>query len=344
MNREADMQLGTEPLLEQHRIFHSRHVGEARAYLEHKEFHLEINPRWAGELDMRINGVYLPGMWFGYFQYGLPVATRAVGRDDYWIQMPVCGQIEVIGSSSTAICDSRHAAVLSPTHTDFYLVRSSSRCGRLCLSLTKASLVGQLAALLGELPTAPLDFAPTIDLATGYGRSLARYVLMAVADLEQAGSVLWSPTTMRTFEQFITTALLLSHPHNYSNALRCLEKSIAPRDVRRAVDYIEAHLDQAITVADLVVATGVAGRTLFMHFKSFKGVSPMRYARDARLRQVRQALLRAEPDASVTEIAMSTGFTHMGRFSVEYRRRFGETPSQTLKQRHQRGRLMRNSS
>jgi AraC-like DNA-binding protein len=329
------MHHGAAPLLERHRIFHSRIVDEARAYLERKEFHLEINPRWAGELDMRINGIYLPGMWFGYFQYGLPVATRAVGRDDYWVQMPIRGQIEVMGSSSSAICDTRRAAVLSPTHTDFYLVRSGSRCGRLCLSLTKASLVGQLGALLGELPTAPLDFAPTIDLATGYGRSLARYVLMAAADLEQTGSVLWSPTTMSTFEQFITTALLLSHPHNYSNALRCLDKPIAPRDVRRAVDYIEAHLDQAITVADLVTATGVAGRTLFMHFKSFKGVSPMRYARDARLRKVRQALLRADPEASVTDIALNAGFTHMGRFSVTYRRRFGESPSDTLRSHKQ---------
>jgi AraC-like DNA-binding protein len=331
MNMEAGMQFGTAPLLDQHRIFHSRGVEEAQAYLEQKEFRLEINPRRVGKLDMRINGVYLPGMWFGYFQYGLPVATRAVGRDDYWVQLPVCGQIEVIGSSSSVICDTRCAAVLSPTHTDFYLVRSGSGCGRLCLSLTRASLVGQLAALLGELPTAPLEFAPTIDLATGYGRSLARYVLMAVADLEQADSVLWSKTTMSTFEQFIITALLLSHPHNYSNALRRLEKPIAPRDVRRAVDYIETHLDQAVTVADLVKATGVAGRTLFMHFKNFKGVSPMRYLRNTRLRQVRQALLRADPDESVTEIAVTLGFTHMGRFSLAYRKYFGESPSQTLK-------------
>ena len=108
-------------------------------------------------------------------------------------------------------------------------------------------------------------------------------------------------------QQFIITALLLSPPYNYSNALRCLEKPIAPRDVRRAVDYIEAHLDQAITVADLVAATGVAGRTLFMHFKRFKGISPMRYARDDRLRKARQALLRAYPETSVTDIALNAG-------------------------------------
>ena len=105
--------------------------------------------------------------------------------------------------------------------------------------------------------------------------------------------------------------------------------------MRRAIDYIEAHLDQAVTVADLVTATGVAGRTLFKHFSDFKGVSPMHYLRNARLRQVREALLRADPEANVTEIAMSTGFTHMGRFSVTYRRYFGESPSETLRDRRQ---------
>ena len=184
------MQLGTAPLLERHRLFHSHRVEEARAYLEHKEFHLEIDARPVGELDMRINGVYLPGMWFGYFHYGLPVATRAVGRDDYWVQLPVCGQMEVIGSSRSIICDTRRAALLSPTHTDFYLVRSGSRCGRLCLSLTKASVVGQLAALLGDSPNKALEFMPEMDVTAGHGRGLIGHVLMAIADLESGSSML----------------------------------------------------------------------------------------------------------------------------------------------------------
>lgn len=139
--------------------------------------------------------------------------------------------------------------------------------------------------------------------------------------------------TMSAFEQFIMTALLLSHPHNYTAALQRLKRPIAPRDVRRAIDDIDANLDQPIAIADLVRATGVAGRTLFMHFRDFKGVSPMRYLRNARLRHVRQALLRADPDASVTVVAMNAGFTHMGRFSAAYRRLFGESPSSTLGRR-----------
>jgi AraC-like DNA-binding protein len=333
MPSEAGTVPAATPLLERHRIFHSCHVDEARSYLQSKQFQLDISPRHAGDLDVHINGVYLPGMWLGYFGYGPPVTIRAVGRDDYWVQFPLGGPIEIADASSSVICDTRRAAVLSPTRTDFYRVRSSIGCGRLSLSFTQANLVEQLAALLGESPTVPLYFASTVDLTMGYGRSLARYVRTAVEDLEQAGSLLWGPTAMSAFEQFVMTALLMSHPHNYSEALRRLGKPIAPRDVRRALDYIEARLDQPITVADLVEATGVAGRTLFMHFKAVKGVSPMRYVRDARLRQVRQALLEAAPEASVTSIATDAGFTHLGRFSMVYRRRFGESPSETLKSR-----------
>ena len=196
--------------------------------------------------------------------------------------------------------------------------------------------------LLGEQPVAPVDFAPALNLSSGYGRSLAGYVLTAVADLEQAGSVLWSPATMAVFEEFIATALLLSHRHNYCDALNWLDRSIAPRDVRRAIDYIEANLDLPLSIAAIAGAAGVAGRTLLMNFRTFKGVSPLRYARNARFQRVREALVQAQPGASVTGIAMSWGFTHMGRFSVEYRRRFGEAPSQTLKERRRHRATVRN--
>lgn len=57
----------------------------------------------------------------------------------------------------------------------------------------------------------------------------------------------------------------------------------------------------------------------------------MQHLRNVRLAQVREALIRADPDENVTAIAMSLGSTHLGRLSVEYRRRFGESPSQTLR-------------
>jgi AraC-like DNA-binding protein len=50
-----------------------------------------------------------------------------------------------------------------------------------------------------------------------------------------------------------------------------------------------------------------------------------------RLSNARRALLSADGAlAKVTEIAMSFGFAELGRFSVEYKKAFGESPSQTL--------------
>ncbi len=149
--------------------------------------------------------------------------------------------------------------------------------------------------------------------------------------------MLLDPLTMGMFAQMIMTGLLLSHPHTYTEALRRRERPIAPRDIKRAIDYLEAHLDTPVTLPDLVAASGVAGRTLLQHFRDTQGVSPIRYLRNARFRKVREALARAQPGDSVTAIAMSWGFSHMGRFAVEYRRRFGESPSETLRQRRSHG-------
>jgi AraC-like DNA-binding protein len=336
------MNVVVPPLLERHPIFSSRNAEEARAYLQAKEFDLEVAPRGAQNLDVRINGIYLPGMYIGYVQYVAQVNVRAVQRDDYWIQMPVSGQLEVVSGANSVICDASRAAVASPTRKDYYLVRSGGGCAGIRLCLFKAALIGHLAALLGDPIDAPLEFAPELDLGAGHGRTLARSVLMAVADLQTSGSMLASAIVMSSFEQFIMTGLLLSHPHNYWDALRRLERSIAPRDVRRAIDFIEAHLTSPITISDIVKATGVPGRTLFKHFRDCKSVSPMRYLRNARFEHVREALLQAEPEQSVTAIAAAWGFVHLGRFSIEYRSRFGESPSETLKQRRKRARSHRN--
>jgi AraC family ethanolamine operon transcriptional activator len=49
------------------------------------------------------------------------------------------------------------------------------------------------------------------------------------------------------------------------------------------------------------------------------------------MHRVRSDLLVAEPGATrVKRVAAQWGFTEMGRFAVEYKRLFGESPSETL--------------
>jgi len=102
-------------------------------------------------------------------------------------------------------------------------------------------------------------------------------------------------------------------------------------DVKRAVEYMRENRDRKITMANLVSVSGVAERTLSRNFRAILGVAPMSYLRRLRLAAARKTLLRGANGVSVTKVATQYGFTHFGRFSVQYRRSFDESPSATLR-------------
>jgi AraC family ethanolamine operon transcriptional activator len=103
------------------------------------------------------------------------------------------------------------------------------------------------------------------------------------------------------------------------------------RAVRLAEEYITEHGSQPISAAQLSTACGVSSRTLQYAFKERFGISPLHYAKAHRLRLVRIALLAADPARlKVSDVAFEHGFWHLGQFSTDYKRQFGELPSHTL--------------
>ena len=101
--------------------------------------------------------------------------------------------------------------------------------------------------------------------------------------------------------------------------------------VQRAETLALASVDKPLQVSALSRALGVSDRTLRKLFNEIHGQPPSRHLRMSRLSQVRGALLSARGQlVTVTEIATDFGFGELGRFSVEYRKVFGESPSETL--------------
>ena len=106
------------------------------------------------------------------------------------------------------------------------------------------------------------------------------------------------------------------------------------RVARRARDYIEDHYGDTIRMEDLCRFAGVSLRTLQRSFAEYFQVSPLEYIKKRRLNAARLDLVADDsPLHTVTEIALDNGFTHLGRFSVNYRELFGESPSETLARR-----------
>jgi AraC-like DNA-binding protein len=109
--------------------------------------------------------------------------------------------------------------------------------------------------------------------------------------------------------------------------------TVLPRGVRRALEAMRGNVGREWTVPELAAIAGGSSRTLQRLFKAFLGKTPREALRDIRFDCARRELLQGAADAKVMDVALRSGFTHFGRFSTEYRRVYGETPTETLKRR-----------
>jgi AraC-like DNA-binding protein len=102
--------------------------------------------------------------------------------------------------------------------------------------------------------------------------------------------------------------------------------------LRAAVEFIQAHAHEPLTVADIAAAAGLSIRGIQESFQRAFERSPMTYLREVRLGRVHEELRILDPHAtSVADVARRWGFAHMGRFASVYAARFGEYPRETLR-------------
>ncbi|MFN6207718.1 MAG: helix-turn-helix domain-containing protein [Planctomycetota bacterium] len=111
--------------------------------------------------------------------------------------------------------------------------------------------------------------------------------------------------------------------------------TLSRRDMtQRITAIIENSPGESLSIDLLVNQLGVSERTLRNIFLEYYGLSPHRFLIVHRLHLARKALRFESPEsAKVTTIAAEYGFWHFGRFAHEYRKLFGESPSQTLSRR-----------
>ena len=95
---------------------------------------------------------------------------------------------------------------------------------------------------------------------------------------------------------------------------------------------ILAQPDEHVSIDELCELFHLSRRALQNYFEEATGLAPLAYMRMLRLNAVHRDLLNG--DASVSEVACSWGFNHLGKFSHQYQAMFGELPSQTLARRH----------
>lgn len=262
-------------------------------------------------------------------------ATLTEQVDYYDINLSWGGRNLITCGDDEVAVDPHTAGIISPRMQA--RMRLSDDYRQLHVRFERHALERHLEQLLDRTVVAPIRFRMAMDLRGPAAASWARAVRLLVEDLDEPlglGGVGGAVDGTNPWSGFLMTGLLLAQPHNYSDQLAERRHGAhRPAPVKRAIDLIEAHPEDELTVERLAAEAGVSPRSLQRHFRDHVGVAPRQYLQQVRLARVHDELRAALPGdgVTVTDVALRWGFTHVPRFAGAYLDRYGEAPSATLR-------------
>jgi len=181
------------------------------------------------------------------------------------------------------------------------------------IDLLKVRRPGTWSLRSMQLPLSPQDVAAWRDLIRRYDRAAVRTAGAQRID------------DLRAVEDRLASWLA----KRIAAACGLVELSPSSRQVVERVDaWIRAHVAQPMSLDELRTVAGVSARTLQEACLARWGQTPIELVATRRL-EIARLLLSSGRAQTVTAAALHSGFSHFGRFSVVYKRAFGESPSET---------------
>lgn len=316
--------------LSAYRHFASTDVDDVReqvaaVYCDHRLDPVEMRrPLAAWQNIARVSRIGVSTM-----SYGAEVRIDPGRLETFFLLMlPYAGNAGIETDRRHILSDRRMASVLSPT--DSIRMTWSADCAKAMVRIDRDGLEQQLATLLDRPLRDPLRFDPEMPIS-GRAETWWRYVGLMMDELDHQELNTPPSATLQQLEGLLLTNLLETQPHNYSDAMKVRGPGIAPAHVRRVERFIEEHVADPLDMATIVAASGVSARTLYEGFQRFRDSSPMAYIRLVRMQRVREDLTSSAGRGSVADIAMRWGVYELGRFAGQYRKFYGESPSETLR-------------
>jgi AraC-like DNA-binding protein len=324
----------TLPLpLQRYRLFESHDMDEARESVA-RVFcpHGLVMLRPRTELDACHHSARLHrDVSLNYVQYGPGVQIDPGYLQEFFLlQIPLRGGAEIRCGAQQVDATPRLASLPSPTEP--LSMRWADDSPHLIVQLSRPALLSRLESLL----QAPVGQALVFDLGVPLDNPALAPLVHFIDYLRltlDAGNALQAGSALAEHaEAYLMSSLLMSAGHNHSRALAGdAQRRLLPRVVRRAQEYMAAHAEEPLSLADVCREVGCSARALQMAFRQHAGQGPMEFLREMRLDRVR-AELQASAGVSgsgVREVAQRYGFLHLGHFAAQYRARFGERPSET---------------
>ncbi|GAA2809527.1 AraC family transcriptional regulator [Mycobacterium crocinum] len=326
---------GVPPALAHNEIFYTEDVPEASRLIAKTlgPLSLTVAPNQVSGFAATMHGVRLRNVSMLYLDVHVAAAIDIPMLGPYYgVHMPMNGRAIVEHRGKTFEANTIRSAVTSPGVSLRMAFDHDSP--QLIIRVEERAMAAHLTRLLGRSLKRPLVFEPEFDMATEAAMRWHTAVQLIHTEVFHEGSLIQRGQGIGAVEELVMSSLLQLQPSNYH------EEFLAPppSDQRRAVvqnamNYVDDHLAERITMDAIARAVHMSVRSIQQGFREELGMSPMSFVRERRLERVHEELADALPSdgVTVTQVAERWGFHHLGSFAVEYRKRWGEAPSETLR-------------
>ncbi len=326
---------GVPPALADSEIFYTESVAEASRLISKALAPLTLNVGAAETKGFAatMHGIRLRNISMLYLDLTVAATIDIPVLGQYFaVHMPMNGRGIVEHRNSTFEANTIRALVTSPGLPLRITLDHDSP--QLLIRIEERAMAAYLTRLLGHSMPRPLIFEPEFDLASEEAMRWHAAVQLIHTEVYHSGSLIQRGQGIGAVEELTMSSLLHLQPSNYqAEILQPMQPDKRRSVVQDATDYIEAHLAERITMDSVARAVHMSVRSIQHGFRDELGMTPMTYVRERRLERVHEELADAIPadGVTVTAVAERWGFHHLGSFGVEYRKRWGEAPSSTLR-------------
>lgn len=143
----------------------------------------------------------------------------------------------------------------------------------------------------------------------------------------------WSDPADRMVMNSAANMLMVNLLKNHTRRLEMprVRGGLAPGLRARLAEFIEANLDQPLTLDDLAAEAGLSPYHLAKMFKVSFGLPPHRFVTDRRISRAKELLMHT--DTALAEVALACGYSSQSHFTNSFRRYVGVSPMAYRKSR-----------
>lgn len=203
-------------------------------------------------------------------------------------------------------------------------IEASARWNRshsyLALCLEPMALTQKIADLTREYS---VELFPQFALADSLIRSIVLALQQELSNPGFGGQLYLDSLLM-------TLCTHLTRHYSIQKLTQTVASNLSPTTLNLVREYVEAHLAEDLSLAQLAAIAKVSPNYFASQFKQSMGITPHQYVIQQRISKAKQLIIVRK--GTISEIANSVGFADQSHFTRHFKRLIGTTPKKFWQQ------------